>query len=86
MLQVFARILIVFMAAACLIGHAAPVQACAVCFGDPESPMAKGALMGVLTLGAIIVSVLIMVAGTSVFWLHRSIQLSRTGQSESESN
>ena len=51
---------------------------CSVCFGDPASPMAKGALMGVLTLGGIITTVLVMIAGTGAFWLHRSIKLSRS--------
>ena len=35
---------------------------CAVCYGDPESPMAKGMNMGVLTLVAFICFVLCMVA------------------------
>lgn len=53
------------------------VLACSVCFGDPESAMAKGAVMGVLTLGGIIGSVLLMIVGTGAFWLHRSMKLAR---------
>lgn len=56
--------------------------ACAVCFGDPQSPMAKGAVMGVLTLGAIIGSVLVFIAGTGVYWLHRGARLARGAKGE----
>lgn len=52
-------------------------QACAVCFGDPQSPMARGAVMGVVTLVGIVGFVLAAIAGTGFFWLHRSLKLSR---------
>jgi hypothetical protein len=32
--------------------------ACAVCFGDPESPLTKGVIFGMLTLFAIVSCVL----------------------------
>ena len=31
-----------------------PAQACSVCFGDPNSPLVKGAAMGVLVLAGVI--------------------------------
>ncbi|MFQ5591075.1 MAG: hypothetical protein ACE5HE_07935 [Phycisphaerae bacterium] len=46
--------------------------ACSVCFGDPESPMAKGAAAGVLVLAGFIGFVLLGVAGAGLFWVHRS--------------
>jgi len=59
---------------------------CSVCFGDPASPMAKGALMGVLTLGGIITTVLVMIAGTGAFWLHRSMKLTRSSNPSDDFN
>lgn len=46
--------------------------ACAVCFGDPNSPMAKGAAAGVLFLAGVISFVLLGIAGTAIFWVRRS--------------
>ncbi len=45
--------------------------ACAVCFGDPSSDMAKGAVAGVMTLLGIISFVLMGVAGTGLYWVRR---------------
>ncbi|MCH7591593.1 MAG: hypothetical protein IH989_02280 [Planctomycetes bacterium] len=53
------------------------VHACAVCFGDPNSPMVKGAAAGVLVLVGVISFVLLGVAGTGMFWVHRSRRLAR---------
>lgn len=52
-----------------------PAYACAVCFGDPDSPMSKGALMGVIVMLGIIGSVLMGIAGTTMFWMHRANRL-----------
>ena len=46
--------------------------ACAVCYGDPESPLAKGTTAGVLFLMGVIGSVLVTIAGTGIYWMHRS--------------
>ncbi len=54
-----------------------PALGCAVCFGDPDSLMAKGAFAGVMVLFLIIGFVLTGVAGTAFFWLHRSRRISR---------
>lgn len=53
-----------------------PVRACAVCFGDPESDMAKGAIAGIMVLTGFIGFVLLGVTGTGLYWIHRSRQLS----------
>lgn len=52
-----------------------PVVACAVCFGDPDSPMVKGALAGMLVLVGVISFVLMGVVGTGLYWNHRSRRL-----------
>lgn len=54
---------------------ATPVYACAVCFGDPDSPMSKGLFMGMAVLLGVIVTVLIGIVGTTAFWFHRAKQL-----------
>lgn len=46
--------------------------ACSVCFGDPDSPMTKGALAGVIVMVGFIGFVLTGIAGTACFWMARS--------------
>ena len=53
------------------------VSACAVCFGDPESRMAKGVVAGVLVLVGVIGMVLLGVASMGVWWMLRSRRLER---------
>ena len=48
------------------------VLACAVCYGNPESDMAKGAAAGVLVLMGIVVSVLVGIVGVTIFWVRRA--------------
>ena len=67
----FALVCVVVMVAA------QPVHACAVCFGDPESNMAKGAVAGVLALAGFIGFVLMGITGTGLFWILRNRQLHR---------
>lgn len=45
--------------------------ACSVCFGDPESPMTKGAVAGVVVMVGIVGFVLMGIAGTACFWMVR---------------
>ena len=59
------------------------VQACAVCFGDPESPMAKGAVMGILVLAGVIGFVLLAVTGTGLYWMQRSRRLAQSSVTDS---
>ena len=56
-----------------------PAPACSVCFGDPESAMAKGAAAGVLVMCGFIGSILLAVAGTGLLWVHRSRRLGGGG-------
>ena len=55
------------------------VRACAVCYGNPESDMAKGAAAGVLVLLGIIVFVLAGIAGVTVFWMGRARRYRNAG-------
>lgn len=48
------------------------VRACAVCYGNPESDMAKGAAAGVLVLMGIVGSVLVGIVGVTIFWVRRA--------------
>ena len=57
-------------------------QACAVCFGDPDSRMAKGAAAGVLVLVGVISAVLVGVASVGVCWMQRSRRLDRQSAEE----
>lgn len=54
---------------------ASSAHACSVCFGDPESKMTQGAVWGVITLVVVVVMVLGGIAGTGLFWIHRSRKL-----------
>ena len=50
-------------------------QACSVCFGDSESLMVKGAVVGAYFLVGVIGFVMLSIVGTTLFWAHRSRQL-----------
>ena len=52
-----------------------PALACAVCFGDPNSPMSKGARMGVLSLGIFIGAVLFGILAVALTWARRARSL-----------
>ncbi len=52
-----------------------PAFACAVCFGDPDSDLAKGAVAAVVLLGCVIFCVLLGIAGTAVHWSRKARQL-----------
>jgi len=56
-------------------GEVQQLKACAVCFGDPESDMARGAVAGMIVLASIVGFVLMGIAGTGLYWVHRSRQL-----------
>ena len=74
----------VVVAAAIVSATPVDVWACATCFGNPDSPLAKGALAGVIVLFGFISFVLVGVAGVSVFWLHRSRHLPVAEQTENK--
>jgi hypothetical protein len=48
-----------------------PAAACSVCFGDPESPMTRGAVAGVMVLGGVVGFVLVCIASTSLYFVYR---------------
>jgi hypothetical protein len=54
----------------------APLQACAACYGQSDSPMAKGMNWGIFSLLAVIVIVLGGVAAFFVFLAHRAAAVS----------
>jgi len=54
-----------------------------VCFGDPESPLTQGALMGVYVLVGVVGFVLAGIVGTGAFWIQRSRKLARLGDWDS---
>lgn len=74
----------VMVGAAIVSAAPADAWACATCFGNPDSPLAKGALAGVIVLFGFIGFVLFGVAGVSVFWFHRSRHLPVADHSENK--
>lgn len=72
----------VILAVAAVLGCASPALACAVCFGDPDSPLTKGALMGVYVLVGVVSFVLAGITATGVFWIQRSRRLARIGDGD----
>lgn len=48
------------------------IYPCAVCYGDPESPMAQGMNMGVLTLIGFIGFVLLIIASSILIFALKS--------------
>lgn len=63
------------IAMAAFLAVADRAMACAVCFGDPNSSMAKGATAGVLVLLGVIGVVLAGFVGTGLFWMQRNRRL-----------
>jgi hypothetical protein len=56
--------------------------ACAVCFGDPNSDMVKGANAGILILLGVVVTVLGAIVGVTLFWIRRARLLKRVTPEE----
>ncbi len=69
---------------ACLgvILSAQPVLACSVCYGDPNSAMAKGARAGVLVLLGVAGVVLMGIASLLIFWMRRAAHLKRLASAD----
>jgi len=70
------RLMVVLLAVALGILYAAPASACSVCFGDPDSPMVKGAAAGILVLGGVVYTLLAGILGITIFWIVRARRLS----------
>lgn len=65
------RLFLVFaVCSLCLRGES--LLACAVCFGDPKSPLTHAALAGVLFMMAVIMGVLGSIAGVAFYWVRRA--------------
>lgn len=45
---------------------------CTVCYGDPASPLSKGAAMGVIVLGTAILGVLVSFSALFLYWMKRA--------------
>ncbi|MBL4544108.1 MAG: hypothetical protein JKP97_20465 [Rhodobacteraceae bacterium] len=50
----------------------APARACAVCFGDPDSDMAKGAVSGVAFMFVVTGMMLLSIASIAGVWMVRA--------------
>lgn len=61
---------LVFLTGALLVSVDA--NACAVCFGNPDSPMTKGMIAGVWVMVGCIGSLLAGFAGIFGYWIYRS--------------
>lgn len=57
------------LAALAMLTAAAPASACAVCYGDPDSPMAVGMNNGILTLLGFVG--VVQVGFVALFWSFR---------------
>lgn len=79
-----------FVLLACSIGMIVPdfVQACAVCFGDPSSPLTIGAKAGVLFMIGVLGVVLGGILAAIIFFIHRSriVQVQSILQGENPSS
>ena len=57
----------------------APALACSVCFGDPDSPMVQGAMMGVWFMLGIVASVQIGFGAFFFVYLRRRARIYKNG-------
>lgn len=58
-------------------GRASWVEACAVCYKDPSSPLTKGAFTGVSVLLGVIVTVLTLIVLVARSWVKRAKTLAQ---------
>ena len=63
---------------------AEPVLACAVCHGDPDSELVRGARAGVIVLAVIVYLVLFTMLGVAGTWMMRARRLSRADQADAD--
>lgn len=61
-----------FLAFVFVLSGSKSLWACAVCFGDPNSPMVNGAKMGVAFLLGVILLVLCAIVGVGFYWARRA--------------
>lgn len=65
-----------------MLGISESVMACAVCFGDPNSNMVKGASAGIFVLLGVIISVLMSIVAVTLFWARRARAIREIGTVE----
>ena len=63
------------LAALWLLGNVSQSRACAVCYGDPNSPGIKAVNYAVWFLLGVIASVLSVIAWVGVHWSHKARQI-----------
>ncbi len=64
---------------ALVLASAAVAEACAVCYGAPDSPQIKAMQAGILVLLGCIGTVLAAFAGLFCYWLYRTQRLAAVG-------
>lgn len=60
------------------------LHACAVCFGDPSSPLVQGAKYGVMFLAGVIYVLLFSMLGVVFYWFKRAQALEAQEAAEPE--
>jgi hypothetical protein len=66
-------------AAVLLSAHPLAASACAICYGEPDSPVSKGLSYAIIALGMIVAVVL---AGITAFFVHTSRKASVVSATE----
>jgi len=61
---------------------AQPARACSVCYGDPDSDLARGAVQGVIFMIGVVAFVLVSIATVAGVWIARARRLSREIESD----
>ena len=79
----FAHRFVLPLAALAMVLTANSGWSCAVCFGDPEAPMTKGAQAGVIFLAGVVYSILMASGSVVVYWMIRARRLEREELSHS---
>ena len=78
-----ASLLVMFLGVFADLAFVPSARACSVCFGDADSLMVKGAVMGVYVLVGVVGFVLLSMVATVVLWHCRSRRVSLTQDSSS---
>ncbi len=65
--------------------HPTSGYSCAVCYGDPASPMVQGAKAGVLFLAVFVYVVLMLMGSVVGYWMYRAHKLRLQEQAEATS-
>ena len=71
------RLSLILVPILALTASATEALACAVCGGDPDSPLVKGAEAGVLLMVVVTYGILLGFVGVTVSWIIRSRRMKR---------